>query len=318
LLAGLVAALADSPALPALQVGTVQKFRKGLPPKSSVYVAKNTLMKVAIAQTQGWEQLADKGCTVRHSPRACICIRAACCCCTAGPRPAAQCRSTPLSAVRVRPSWPSGVRADNTERWWLVCTYTSCGADAKPTAPLPVHCSALHGSPCAAARSSQGENAWVFVDEEEIADVVKHYFKFEEELFTEAKKQAAKNQEVKPPTELSAAVMSGQYLTPAEVRKRLGVGLMHVRGRGRHRCQHAYVFALTVCSSRSARTCRPRHNSTPLLRGSPSSQRKSLRQASRWCPQSLQLLFRRSPSLTRTRARLWARSLRRKLRAFCS
>lgn len=64
----------------------------------------------------------------------------------------------------------------------------------------------------------QGENAWVFVPEEEIATAVKHYFKFEEDVFTEAKKQAAKNQEVKAPTELSCAVMSGKYLTPAEVR----------------------------------------------------------------------------------------------------
>lgn len=63
----------------------------------------------------------------------------------------------------------------------------------------------------------QGENAWVFVNEEEIAETVKAYFKFEEDLFVEAKKQAAKNVEVKRPTEVSCAVMSGQYLSPAEV-----------------------------------------------------------------------------------------------------
>ncbi|GLC40945.1 Plastid ribosomal protein L10, imported to chloroplast, large ribosomal subunit [Pleodorina starrii] len=110
-----------------LDVPTIQKFRKGLPPNSSMYVTKNTLMKVAVSQTQGWEALAEKGC--------------------------------------------------------------------------------------------EGENAWVFVNEEEIADAVKHYFKFEEDLFTEAKKQAAKNQEVKRPTELSCVVMSGKYLTPAELKK---------------------------------------------------------------------------------------------------
>ncbi|KXZ52091.1 hypothetical protein GPECTOR_10g1114 [Gonium pectorale] len=110
-----------------LSVPTIQKFRKGLPPNSSVYVAKNSLMKVAVSQTKGWESLAEKGC--------------------------------------------------------------------------------------------EGENAWVFVSEDEIADTVKHYFKFEEDLLTEAKKQAAKNVEVKCPTELSCVVMSGKYLTPAELKR---------------------------------------------------------------------------------------------------
>lgn len=47
------------------QVPTVQKFRKILPANTSVYVTKNSLMKVAVSQTKGWEALADKGCTVR-------------------------------------------------------------------------------------------------------------------------------------------------------------------------------------------------------------------------------------------------------------
>lgn len=64
----------------------------------------------------------------------------------------------------------------------------------------------------------QGENAWVFVKEDCIADTVKFYFKFEEDLFTEAKKVAAKNQEVKKPTEVSVAAMGTSYLSPAEVR----------------------------------------------------------------------------------------------------
>lgn len=110
-----------------LNVASIQKFRKGLPPKSSVYIAKNTLMKVAVSQTEGWEELAQQGCA--------------------------------------------------------------------------------------------GENAWVFVNEEEIADAVKHYFKFEEDLFTDAKKNAAKGVEVKPPTSVAVAVMSGKYLTPAELKK---------------------------------------------------------------------------------------------------
>lgn len=64
----------------------------------------------------------------------------------------------------------------------------------------------------------QGENTWVFVSEDAIADTIKHYFKFEDELLTEAKKVAPKNAEVKPPTELSVVVMDGKLLTPKEVR----------------------------------------------------------------------------------------------------
>lgn len=46
-----------------LPVSTMQKFRKGLPEGSSVVVTKNSLMKVAISQTTGYEPLADGGCT---------------------------------------------------------------------------------------------------------------------------------------------------------------------------------------------------------------------------------------------------------------
>ncbi len=63
----------------------------------------------------------------------------------------------------------------------------------------------------------QGENAWVFVSEEVIPETVKAFFKFEKELFDEAKKVAPKNTEVKSPTSVSCAVMSGRYLTPTEV-----------------------------------------------------------------------------------------------------
>lgn len=71
--------------------------------------------------------------------------------------------------------------------------------------------------PCA-----QGENAWVFVNEECIGETVKHYFKFEEDLFNEAKKVAAKGQEVKKPTEVASVVMSGRVLSAAEVSKHTG------------------------------------------------------------------------------------------------
>jgi len=63
----------------------------------------------------------------------------------------------------------------------------------------------------------QGENAWVFVDEDSIQDTVKHYFKFEEELFIQAKRTAAKGVEVKPPTSLSTIVMDDKILSNTEV-----------------------------------------------------------------------------------------------------
>lgn len=136
------------------QVATVQKFRKGLPEGATLLVCKNNLMKVAIKETPGWENLAEKGCTVRTE----------------------RCRP---SAAR-----QGDVLADT------LCMHTCL----------------------------QGENAWVFVKEDCIADTVKFYFKFEEDLFTEAKKVAAKNQEVKKPTEVSVAAMGTSYLSPAEVR----------------------------------------------------------------------------------------------------
>jgi ribosomal protein L10 len=43
----------------------MQKFRRGVPENSSVYVCKNSLMKEAVKTVPGWELLADKGCTVR-------------------------------------------------------------------------------------------------------------------------------------------------------------------------------------------------------------------------------------------------------------
>ena len=73
------------------------------------------------------------------------------------------------------------------------------------------------GAPARSVLGVQGENAWVFVKEDSIADAVKFYFKFEEDLFAEAKKVAAKGAEVKKPTEVAVAAMGTQYLTPADV-----------------------------------------------------------------------------------------------------
>jgi large subunit ribosomal protein L10 len=63
----------------------------------------------------------------------------------------------------------------------------------------------------------QGENAWVFVHEDDIADAVKHYFKFADDLEKEAKANAPKGTEPPAPTSLSCAVMDGNVLTPADV-----------------------------------------------------------------------------------------------------
>ncbi|KAL6757816.1 plastid ribosomal protein L10 [Haematococcus lacustris] len=46
-----------------LPVSTVQKFRKGLPEGASATICKNSLMKVAITQTEGWTMIAEKGCS---------------------------------------------------------------------------------------------------------------------------------------------------------------------------------------------------------------------------------------------------------------
>mmetsp|Transcript_22833 Transcript_22833/g.63111 ORF Transcript_22833/g.63111 Transcript_22833/m.63111 type:complete len:226 (+) Transcript_22833:3-680(+) len=67
-------------------------------------------------------------------------------------------------------------------------------------------------------KDTEGDNCWVFVDENSIQDTVKHYFKFEEELFTQAKRNAAKGQEVKPPTSLTTVVMDNKLLTPQELK----------------------------------------------------------------------------------------------------
>lgn len=64
-----------------------------------------------------------------------------------------------------------------------------------------------------------GDNAWLFVKEEAIADSIKHYFKFEETLYAEAKKNAPKGVEPTKPTEISVACMDSRFLTPAELKK---------------------------------------------------------------------------------------------------
>eukprot|EP00877_Chromochloris_zofingiensis_P013897 jgi/Chrzof1/8761/Cz03g23160.t1 len=109
------------------QVQDVQKFRRGIPEKSSVYVCKNSLMRIAANEVPGWTTIGEKGCS--------------------------------------------------------------------------------------------GENAWVFVHEDEIPDAVKFYHKFADDLEKAAKAAAAKGMEVTCPTELSCVVMDNKYLTPAEFKR---------------------------------------------------------------------------------------------------
>eukprot|EP00882_Tetradesmus_deserticola_P021040 GHRQ01022752.1.p1 GENE.GHRQ01022752.1~~GHRQ01022752.1.p1 ORF type:complete len:163 (-),score=42.59 GHRQ01022752.1:672-1160(-) len=109
-----------------LQVQSMQKFRRGVPEKSSVYVCKNSLMKEAVKTVPGWEVLGEQGCT--------------------------------------------------------------------------------------------GDNAWVFVHEDDIPDTVKHWHSFSDDLMKEAKAAAPKGVEPAVPTTLTAIVMDSKVLSPAEVR----------------------------------------------------------------------------------------------------
>eukprot|EP00879_Flechtneria_rotunda_P032716 GHRR01035995.1.p1 GENE.GHRR01035995.1~~GHRR01035995.1.p1 ORF type:complete len:178 (-),score=45.23 GHRR01035995.1:3-536(-) len=108
-----------------IDVPSMQKFRKGVPEKSSVYICKNSLMREAVKNVPGWEIIVEKGC--------------------------------------------------------------------------------------------QGDNAWVFVHEDDIPDTVKHWHAFSDGLAREAKAAAPKGVEPAPPTTLSCVVMDNKYLSPAEV-----------------------------------------------------------------------------------------------------
>lgn len=110
-----------------LNVAQFQKFRKGMPEKSTVFVCKNSLMKVAVAEKTGWSTIGEKGCT--------------------------------------------------------------------------------------------GENAWVFVNEDEIADCIKHYNSFASDLEKEAKAAAPKGVQVEVPAGLSVAVMDNKYLSVEEFKR---------------------------------------------------------------------------------------------------
>jgi len=110
-----------------LNVQTMQKFRRGIPENSSVYICKNSLMREATKKVPGWETLADAGCT--------------------------------------------------------------------------------------------GDNAWVFVHEDDIADAVKHWHGFSDELMKEAKAMAPKGVEAVAPTTLSCVIMDNKALSATEFKR---------------------------------------------------------------------------------------------------
>lgn len=110
-----------------LDVPTVEKFRRGMPEKSSVVVTKNSLMRIACNEVPGWTAVGEGGCT--------------------------------------------------------------------------------------------GENAWVFVHEDDISSAVKHFHTFSDELEKAAKAAAPKGTEPPKPTTVSCAVMDNKLLSPAQFKQ---------------------------------------------------------------------------------------------------
>jgi hypothetical protein len=98
---------------------------------------------------------------------------------------------------------------------WLLSLVLACksfSASASLTCRMPLCC------PVPAIQILQGDNAWVFVHEDDIPDTVKHWNSFSEELLKDAKAAAPKGVEPAPPTTLTAIVMDSKALSPAEVR----------------------------------------------------------------------------------------------------
>jgi len=164
----------------------VQRFRKGLPEKSKVMVTKNSLMRVACEGVEGWSTVAEKGCSV--------------------------------SARRARGGW-FGCEASQGQR-----RRREARVGLGPcSGPVPQHArrssTLITPHPHTHPHRNQGDNAWVFVHEDDISDAVKYFNKFNADLEKEAKAAAPKGVEVKPPTELTCVVMDNKYLTPAEFKR---------------------------------------------------------------------------------------------------
>lgn len=71
------------------------------------------------------------------------------------------------------------------------------------------------------AKGCQGDNAWLFVGEDGIADTVKFWNKFSADLEKAAQASAPKGstKAVEAPTSVTCAVMDGKYMTPAELKR---------------------------------------------------------------------------------------------------
>lgn len=70
-------------------------------------------------------------------------------------------------------------------------------------------------------KGCDGDNAWIFVGEDGIADTVKFWNKFSADLEKAAAANAPKGstKKVEAPTSVSCAVMDGKYMTPAELKR---------------------------------------------------------------------------------------------------
>jgi ribosomal protein L10 len=202
-----------------LQVPTVQQFRKGLPEKSKVMVTKNTLMRVACKETEGWSTMVEKGCNVSPPGGGGGGLGARV------PHPRGQGSGAPALVGEAPGAGPPAAvavcRRAARRGARRPAARTARGVPATPAAPGP-----RGPRPDAPPRRRpplpprhQGENAWVFVHEDEVADVVKYFNSFVSTLEKEAKAAAPKGVEVKAPTEVTAVVMDNKYLTPAEFKR---------------------------------------------------------------------------------------------------
>ncbi|KAI8465455.1 MAG: plastid ribosomal protein L10 [Monoraphidium minutum] len=84
---------------------------------------------------------------------------------------------------------------------------------------MRVACQEVPGWSTVAEKGCEGENAWVFVHEDDVSDAVKYFNKFTADLEKEAKAAAPKGVEVSAPTSVTCVVMDNKYLTPAEFKR---------------------------------------------------------------------------------------------------
>jgi len=70
-------------------------------------------------------------------------------------------------------------------------------------------------------KGCDGDNAWIFVGEDAIADTVKFWNKYSSDLEKAAAASAPKGsaKKLEAPTSVTCAVMDGKYMTPAELKR---------------------------------------------------------------------------------------------------